>query len=424
MSLVRKNLTPVKQKKLCSGRSPTCSPKTLQIIGRILFYVGFGTWLAWKVISTTMFSLPDGTPGNTLIHAATLAIVAASVTTWLRDLRWAFLFISMFTVGALCWINSGAAFLLDTVIMIFAATPWSKHKTIAFSCVIVSSIVILTIAASQMGVIEDYLWPRVSGEIRHGLGFLYCTFPSHYLFFMTMAYVYVKRGNLRIAEYMLIILAVGYVYILTDSRNAAGLTILFLISISLLHFKRFRRLLAQGRWRYVVCSVFAVFAVMSIVITIAYNGSSPLWASANQILSGRLQQTNESFNRYGVEPFGQRIELTGNSVVMGEDGIEEQDRQSTDTNYVDNAYLNSLINYGWIPTILLLILLTTLILYSVARSDVVLFLVGLFMGVHALLDPQLIALEYNVFLIVSMTCLKSVIADKSSRSSSCDSIVV
>lgn len=378
----------------CGGR--------LRTAGEVLFYLGFGTWLSWRVFSTTMFALPDGSPLNTLVHFASLALVALSVTTWLREWRQALVGVAALAVGVACWACSGDSVLLDAVVIVFAAVPWGPRRAVALALVVTSVIVVVTVVSSQLGVIDDYLWLRADGEqVRHGLGFLYCTFPAHYLFFMTTAYSYLRRGDLRLAECVVIVLLDVYFYALTDSRNPFALTLLFLAAVMCLRVGRLRRLLSEGRWRYALCGVFALFAALSLVATVAYDPSTPLWSRANDVLSGRLAQTSASLDRYGIQPFGREVELAGNGLLVREDGASRTEGEGVDVNFVDNAYMSSLIRCGVFPTLLTLSMMTSVCWGAARRRDPVLLAACAFTAVHALVDPQMLELNYNLLLLAA-----------------------
>ena len=379
----------------------------VRAVGAALFYLGLGIWLSWRVLGTTMYAFPDGSILNTLIHFLSLALIALSVTCWLREWRLALIGAVAFMLSAVCWANSGNSVLLDTVVIVFASLPRRPRRVIALFLAVTSLVVAITVVSSQLGIIGDYVWLRSNGEeVRHGLGFLYCTFPAHYLFFLTMAYSYLRKGELRLVECALIILLDIYFYLLTDSRNPFLLTLLFVIAIMCLRFKGVRKFFSIGQWRYALCGLFVIFAVLSATASLAFDSANPLWATANDVLSGRLIQTNASINRYGVKLFGQEIDLAGNGLVAQADGTFRVEEDGVDTNFVDNAYMSSLIHSGVVSTLLILAMMTAICWHAVTHKDPTLLIISVFIAVHALVDPQALELNYNAFLLVAAMPLK------------------
>lgn len=374
-------------------------------ISFILFISSCCIWFLWKISSLTMIAIPDGSMINTLIHFSTLFLILFSTIFWVRKFNLIVLGLCLMLIGFLGWIFSGQSMILDSTVILFASTPWNKKLIISIILILISLFALIIIVMSQLGIIVDYTWPRSVNELRHGLGFLYCTYPAHLLFFMVVSFSFLRDGKLNIFEYLAIILVDIYLYVMTDARNACGLVILYLILLLIISHIKVSGFFDYKLIRYFTKSLFFIGLFVSILITILYNPANQAWNSLNDLVTGRFQQTHDSFYNYGCTLFGQEIELEGNGLTVTEDGVIHKESVSDDHNFIDNGYMSLLIHNGVIPTLLMVTLATSIILYATNTHNYVLILACIFMGLHALLDPQCFELPFNLLLLLSPSLL-------------------
>ena len=72
---------------------------------------------------------------------------------------------------------------------------------------------------------------------RQGLGFNWVTLPSQLLFYLTLAYFFLKKGIMSWKEIIIITLSDVFLYVQTDTRNPFLLVLLIVLVAGLLNSK-------------------------------------------------------------------------------------------------------------------------------------------------------------------------------------------
>ena len=101
----------------------------------------------------------------------------------------------------------------------------------------------------------------------------------------------------------------------------------------------------------------------------------------------------EGIQNYGIHLFGQAIEWVGGTVYY------DTETDFSSYNYVDSSYIQILLSYGIIFLIVLLIGYHLLGKRIVERQEWYLGLVIVLSAVHSMFDPQLLWLQYDVFIL-------------------------
>ena len=285
-----------------------------------------------------------------------------------------------------------AAFILVARHFEFGAIAQIAACTIAVCCTVV-------IAAAMLGITLDYTWIQ-GGRVRHGLGFRYATYLSHFVLYFTMLVCYVKKGRIDAGVTLAIVLIDVMVFLMTGSRNSFVLTLVVLAVSGL--FRRWLDLRVSYKGgAYVWAALFPVIAFASVALMVLYDPSVNLLASLNSALGGRLSISHHTYELYGITVFGQHIEWVGNGV--GFDMVPETKTQGT--TFVDNSYCNCLLQYGAVTLILFLAAFSLLMFKAALEGDrLTLFLLSV-IAIHSFIDPWWIALRFDVFVLLIGTNL-------------------
>lgn len=138
-----------------------------------------------------------------------------------------------------------------------------------------------------------------------------------------------------------------------------------------------------------------MFAVGSLA-AIAYDSASPVWKSMNSFTSNRLSQEHASLLKYGIKPFGQEIELVGNSLIMGDSlEINKEANQKADRNVIENSLIKVGVQYGAVPLVMVLAALFCAAIRASRSDDLIMSLTLLVFAAHSYFDPQLMDLLYT-----------------------------
>lgn len=164
-----------------------------------------------------------------------------------------------------------------------------------------------------------------SGKIRSGLGFKNPNMPSLYYFILVSHYYFYKWENLKIRNYIFIMIGYFIIYKYTLSRTGAIIAVFQLLSILILKNKI--------KIKKLFCYVPYIFFVLSFIIAFFYN------PTLNKFMTTR--------------PFTWKMNILDNSnilnILFGSFGIRAQYA-------LDNGILSNYYYFGIIATILFLYL--------------------------------------------------------------------
>lgn len=240
-----------------------------------------------------------------------------------------------------------------------------------------------TIALTQIGVIEDYIF-SVTTRARHGLGFDWATTGPILFFFLTLIYIYLRREQLEWLELVVIEAGHLFFYKLTDTRMTFLIgtlsVVIFLCSILVK-----KKWYITKRLGYAVCIAPALVGILAVLLHVLYNEKNAIWTRLNGIMSGRLKLGYDAFHEYGLTLFGQNIEWVGFGI----------DESGIGYNYVDCSYLQYLLEYGVVFLAFVLAVYTILIYRAVKHEDYCLVWVCLITLVFCITEPWLFNFTFN-----------------------------
>lgn len=278
-----------------------------------------------------------------------------------------------------------------------------SFERIAKLTVIVSSFMLLVIiAASQTGLITNYIMDPGSDREREFIGFLYALYPAAYLTNIISLEIYLKKEKIRLLELIFFFIVNYWIYVKTNSRlsflMAAAIIMLGLL-LKLMTYIAKTRSYSFNPVKGAVCLLtslsFVICGVGSLWLQISYNPSSGWMNKLNGVLTGRLYYGHQSFVQYGVSMLGQSIAWVGN-------GLDSTGQQTAgEYLYVDCSYLQVLQQYGILFLLLMMVVLTITVAVCCYYRKYVLVLLLVSIAVHMMIDDLILHLWYNAFWFVS-----------------------
>lgn len=268
-------------------------------------------------------------------------------------------------------------------------------EKITFVSVVARAIIIGgTVLFSQIGLTEDYIF-SADTRARHGLGFDWATTGPILFFFLSLAYIYLRRERLKFLELIIIEVCHIFFYNMTDTRMTFYLgtaTVLFFI-INLFVKKKWYWTKRLG---YLWCAVPAVIAIVAVLLHVLYKWDNPIFMALNALLSGRLQLGFDAYHNYGLSLFGQPIEWVGFGI--NESGVGY--------NYVDCSYMQHLLEYGIVFLGLLLTIYTIIIYRGIKHHDYYLVWICLITLVFCVTEPWLFNFTFNPIPVMVLADIK------------------
>jgi hypothetical protein len=383
-------------------------------LSKMLFFVGYGMLLVFRLSVLSLLAFPDGSIQNTMFHFGSLFVLAVSSATsvlWEKTpiTKSCVPSLILFSVGVIQLLLVRDALCIDLALVFLASRDIDFREIAKFTLIVEGCGCAVIVISSLIGLIPNYHNSRSDGTVRYYLGFTYSTLLSHLFLNIVLLVLYLRRENIRYYEIAVLALIDVCIFVFTDSRNSFILGLAALLAAIVLkrsvagQFRCFGRLL-----QYTTRIAVVLFPVMSLLAALLYNPQNAVWLSANKVLSNRLAQTSASVDRYGWTLLGQDIEFIGNGLVPGGDGLTDAAAHPDgDANFIDNSYVHMLVINGALVAIACWMALIFTAQRCFRNNDSWMAVVLLAIALHSLFDPQLLQIVYNTFLFVIWRSLSS-----------------
>lgn len=259
---------------------------------------------------------------------------------------------------------TGRTYLILYALFIILAESSEPDKTVRIWLLSTVAALLTILFLCGIGVLTDHLFLYPSGRACHCLGFgYYADFP-YLVFCCSIAYIYLKKNNVSVYHYALVILVNLFMYRLTTVKLTFLLTFIF-IAIDCLLVKTVKLNLKQKPVMVMSCLLFPLGAFATYFVMRNYNPKDANWITLNKVLEARPDLMHRGYLRYPVSLFGNRFEMVGNSAfgtVAPEDYF-----------YIDSGFAYSLLGYGLIFTFVAVVLYSIIYLYSCETNNKHLF---------------------------------------------------
>lgn len=275
-------------------------------------------------------------------------------------------------------------------IFIVAAHDIELKKIVKAAIAVHLFCMVVIIGSSVFGVIEDRIYMEGADRARASLGYQYTTDVSNYFFHIILMYVYLKEENISWESIGVLEICNLVLFKLTDTKSAFILGALLLGGVILLKAFKVLRINNIG-YKFCVVLCMPTLAGIMVFLSIFFNNQVLWMVKLNDMLNGRLELGYKAYKTYGLRFLGQKIQWVGGSNIYK--GTKEV------YNYVDSSYLQILLSYGVIFFIMISVLFVIYALKMIRKSDVFLMMVLTFVALHSTLDPQLLWMAYNPFLM-------------------------
>lgn len=373
--------------------------KSFEKIGNVLFFIALCLFFIQSTLSVSMLNLTGewwrlvDLLKKTCILLALLKIVV-DIIKGNYDLITLFVTTSLSVFQCILYIKTGNLSLFILWLFILAAKEIEFEKIIKYSFYINVYLMIFIVASSLFGIVDNRIYVRSNGDYRYSLGYQYTTTIANFYMHMIIMYVYWKKKKISIISIVILMIINLAVYRLTDTRNAFGIGCLILVGAIILKYSKY--FFKPHRWvNYLYICAMPFFALLSVYATVSYNVNSPMMDHLNSLLNGRLQLGKEGLEQYGINLFGNKIDWVG--------GIVSFEVHKKNYNYVDSSFVQVLLEFGVIALVFASIYFVSLNRKAIKNKDVWFGLAVFFIALHSILDPQLLWLEYNPFLLYGLS---------------------
>ena len=366
-------------------------------VGKYIFYTAFIIYLVTHFLMGTMYvyifyDIGLSIPYRIMMVAVALAII--KILFFNRISNWQELTIEIL-VGlllAVTAINSQTMDLLYYYIMILAAKDLDFKQILKVFIYIEVFMLLFSAFSVYMGWILEVVNMRTGNTgIRLSLGSVYPTDLAARIFYISLAYVTLKKFKLSLPEYISLLAIGTFIYFVTDTKVDA-LLVLLLIIVSASYNAVTRILYKVGV--NTITLIAGVIIGIEILLTYLYTANSRILNIINSALSGRLNYGHTAFKKYNVTMFGQFIKERANG------GIH---KEKFNYFFIDVSYLRVLMFGGVVAFVALVIMLIYLANKFMNDKTLCLLVALLFAALSSLIDQHLMELSYNIIFIAMLT---------------------
>lgn len=281
-------------------------------------------------------------------------------------------------------------YLIVPVLLILAARNVSFHKILITQYYTTIIMLGISLIAVLLGIISDTHFPKTVpwmgseySSTAHGLGFVYFSGFAYYTMLVSFIFMMTKK-RLTSLNIIVLILVNLVVFALCFTRlQLIGV----LLMIVLFHCSKYKKnFITHKIWGilawvgYPMC--FILTCVSSVLMYI--DGAFDVANTVDDYSASRFALNSHAFMRYGVNLFGNKIENVNDA---------------TEYFYVDSGYVYSIVGYGILFSILLLIAYSVAFYKSFKNNNNMIYTVFFVFMILSVFNDFFIQLNYNPLLL-------------------------
>ena len=264
------------------------------------------------------------------------------------------------------WFNTNHTKLLFAAMFMLLGIDVPFERIIKTLQVTIIVGLVIVFAGCLLGIIpNNEYYHSTTGVTAYTLGFNYYSHPQSLITVFFMCFLYKRREKLKILD-IIIVLTAEYIAYKIFSTRLYLIEIVFICIFYWLVFKVKIIKLEHKIWGYVSNFAFVLCCIAIYIVSNNYTSGNTAMTLLNTVLSGRLRYNNIALSLYGIGLFPQYVKMTGN--------VEQVLYGASQTVYIDSGYMYSLIAYGLIFTILLLVMYTMLFRRAYKQGDKALYI--------------------------------------------------
>lgn len=300
------------------------------------------------------------------------------------------------------WYRCQRPYILELVILLIGANGVSFKKILKVYLGVSLAGMVLMVTLAMTGKIENLVYVQEihNNILRYAFGSIYPTDFSAHVFFIIMAYAWVRGKNLTYPEAIVFAGAGLFCYRFCGAR-VSTICILTLSAVIVL-FRIFKGDISNYRFLKAICYFGGKAAAAGPVLctavmlglTLGYTPNVSWISRLNLLLSYRLKLGKIGFSRYPVKWFGQYVELIGNG-----GSVEEKKGYF----FLDSSYINILICMGILSLAGVLLIHTVLLIRQNQEQNFMTVMVLCLVLVQCMMEHHMIEIAYNPFLLAFFT---------------------
>ncbi|MGX2949463.1 hypothetical protein ACWIUA_00955 [Ursidibacter sp. B-7004-1] len=307
------------------------------------------------------------------------------------------IYVFLFLIMCLISLKTGDRQLVTLIALILTAKNVNfKYVIITFFITIIL-LLLLTYLATLLDIIPNLQYSRIrDGEIkiRNSFGTAYPTIFAAYLQSIVIAYAYLMNVNKFRNHCFLLLLAALCSYLALDLADArmSGYSIFLFLLIYYFSICFFRNICKHKLMILLIILTYLMGFIIIFYLSYYYDSEKEIFAQINKALSGRLLLGYKAFQEYSIPLLGQKVEFIG----LG-GSVQEM---SEDYNYVDSSYLQFMMRYGIIFTVISIISFMYLTYKRLKLNDYRFISVIIMLSFSSMIEDRLLDISINVYWVL------------------------
>lgn len=373
-------------KKISTYFKPT---DILFVLGCIVYYVG---GIFEKSVIIAMYGEENAILSlfvKGLRYSAYLILILKIV--YYLSMKQKFLFTIAIVVGLLfCnfMVGMDKTFLFY-FLLLFSAYNVNSDCTMKVFSVVVGTMIALYVILARINVVADYILDKGTRN-RHFLGFSWTTDAPILFLFISLCFVFIKKGRVSLVEYLCIMGIHVYFFKMTNTKLAFIVSTFAITFFLIFKNGRFIRYITP-KFKWLLVFVPFLLAVFSYIGTVMYNSKNYVWRKIDDLLTGRLHLGKNAIENYGIRLFGNDVDWIGHPIFTQYRG---------EYNYVDSSYVRILVQFGVAILLLVLLIYSIMIYTSICNKKYYLTWILIFICVFSVTEPRLFDLTFNPFPLI------------------------
>ena len=231
------------------------------------------------------------------------------------------------------------------------------------------------------GLIKNEIFVQNGMRLRYGMGYNLWSILPFQFFSLCMIYMLLQEKKVKIYKVILMCIVAIYIGVMTDTKTSVFATLLCTFLLYCIQSKKFIN------WNHLnwMVGIPIILVIISLFATYAYATEIPIFVKIDKILNHRLMYQAIGLNEYGVH-------LLSNPevqyIVIGNDYFA-----------LDNLYINLLVKWGIVATVIFLLIFSYLIKYCINVRNIKLLCIVTFMCLMAIVWSRLLVFIEAEFLV-------------------------
>ncbi len=374
------------------------------IIWEVLFYIGIFPLVSRAFLHTTQMQfLWNGFFHGKFISYTLWAELLAATVVLAKSIRQGRFSVweTLLVVGSLIAFGrssqmTGYEELPGILILLIGAKHVPAKRLAAYFFVLFTVWTCFTLYECRQGVFANWEFPGAYGRIKQSMGFLYPNEFAAHVFFLFLMWALLRGGKITFVEIafmgFLTYLVWTKAYARTFLLSSAALMIVLLCAKMAHHVKGagkfFRSYFVGGILLIIPLAV----AGAALYLAWAFEPNEDWMLKLNELLSSRLLLGHMGLRDYGINLFGQQMNMVGASYRGDVSGY----------NFLDCSYVNILIRYGLAPLVMTVALYLTQGVRAVKRRDSLYLAILCLVAAQGFMEHHLVDFAYHPFFLLTL----------------------